>query len=78
VSGAGLQAARPPGSPYEHPHDPEPRRYAEGERVRNHETNDSRAGRIVRTLDDEGLVEVDFGHEGTTLVGIDEIAPEGA
>ena len=29
-------------------------------------------------LDHEGLVEVDFGHEGTALVGIDEIEPEAA
>jgi hypothetical protein len=64
-----------PGSPYEHPHDPELRRYAEGEHVRHHDGNGPRAGGIVRTLDHEGLVEVDFGREGTALVGIDEIEP---
>ena len=67
-----------PGSPYEHPHDPEPHRYAEGERVRHHDGHRARAGRVVRTLDHEGLVEVDFDCEGTALVGIDEIEPEAA
>jgi hypothetical protein len=67
-----------PGSPYEHPHDPPLRRYAEGDRVRHHHGDAPRAGRVVRTLDHEGLVEVDFGHEGTALVGIDEIEPEAA
>jgi hypothetical protein len=67
-----------PGSPYEHPHDPELRRYAEGEHVRHRDGNGRRAGRIVRTLDHEGLVEIDFGREGTALVGIEEIEPEGA
>lgn len=67
-----------PGSPYEHPHDPPLRRYAEGDRVQHHHGNGARAGRVVRTLDHEGLVEVDFGHEGTALVGIDEIEPEAA
>src|SRR3954466_11271503 len=67
-----------PGSPYEHPHDPELRRYAEGERVPHRDGNGARAGRIVRTLDHEGLVEIDFGREGTALVGIDEIEPKAA
>jgi hypothetical protein len=67
-----------PGAPYEHPHDPEPHRYAEGERVRHHDGDALRAGRIVRTLDHEGLVEVDFGREGTAVVGIEEIEPEAA
>ena len=67
-----------PGSPYEHPRDPELRRYAEGERVRHYDGNEARAGRIVRTLDHEGLVEIDFGHEGTAVVGIEEIEPERA
>src|SRR5919198_2746191 len=67
-----------PGSPYEHPHDPPLRRYAEGERVQHHYGDAPRAGRVVRMLDHEGLVEVDFGREGTALVGIDEIEPEAA
>jgi len=67
-----------PGSPYEQPHDREPHRYAEGDHVRHHDGNGPRAGRIVRTLDHEGLVEVDFGRGGTTLVGVDEIEPEAA
>jgi hypothetical protein len=67
-----------PGSPYEHPHDPPLRRYAEGDRVQHHHGDAPRAGRVVRMLDHEGLVEVDFGHEGTALVGIDEIEPEAA
>src|SRR5215218_7476723 len=46
-----------PGSPYEHPHDPPLRRYAEGDCVRHYDGNGARAGRIVRTLDHEGLVE---------------------
>src|SRR4051812_49530456 len=67
-----------PGSPYEHPHDPEPRRYAEGERVRHDDGNGPRAGRVVRPVDHEGLVEVDFGRGRTALVGIEEIEPEDA
>jgi len=67
-----------PGSPYEHPHDPPLRRYAEGDRVQHHHGDRPRAGRVVRTLDHEGLVEIDFGPEGTALVGIDEIEPEAA
>ena len=67
-----------PGSPYEHPHDPELHRYAAGERVRHHDAHGPRAGRVVRTLDHEGLVEIDFGREGTALVGVEEIKPEGA
>jgi len=67
-----------PGSPYEHPHEPEPRRFAEGERVRHHESDGTRAGRIVRTLDHEGLVEVDFGRDGTTLIAVDAVEPEGS
>ena len=66
-----------PGRPYEHPHDRELRRYAEGERVRHHDGSRPRTGRIMHTLDHEGLVEVDFGREGTTLVGFDQIEPEG-
>ena len=65
-----------PGSLYEHPHEREPRRFAEGERVRRHESDGTRAGRIVRILDHEGLVEVDFGRDGTTLVGVDTVEPE--
>ena len=67
-----------PGSPYEHPHDPPLRRYAEGDCVQHNHGDGPRAGRVVRTLDHEGLVEVDFGREGTALVGIDEIEPEAA
>jgi hypothetical protein len=67
-----------PGSPYEHPHDPPLRRYAEGDCVQHHHGDGPRTGRVVRTLDHEGLVEVDFGHDGTALVGIEEIEPEAA
>src|SRR4051794_14719671 len=67
-----------PGSPYAQPHDRDPHRYAEGDRVCNHDGTGPRAGRVVRMLDHEGLAEVDFGREGTTLVGIDEIEPEAA
>jgi hypothetical protein len=67
-----------PGSPYEHPHEPPLRRYTEGDRVQHHHGDGPRPGRVVRTLDQEGLVEVDLGHEGTALVGIDEIEPEAA
>ena len=74
---AGPQAARPRLA-YEHPHDSELHRYAEGECVRHYDGDGRRAGRIVRTLDHEGLVEIDFGHEGTAVVGIEEIEPERA
>src|SRR3954464_361849 len=67
-----------PGSPYEHPPDPPLRRHAEGDRVQHGRGDGPRAGRVVRMLDHEGLVEVDFGGEGTALVGIDDIAPEAA
>ena len=67
-----------PGSPYEHPHDPPLRRYAEGDRVQHDRGDGPRAGRVVRMLGHEGLVEVDFGGEGTALVGIDDIEPEAA
>src|SRR4051794_36298400 len=67
-----------PGSPYEHPRDLELRRYAEGDRVLHDDGNGPRTDRIMRTLDHEGLVAVDFGRGGTTLVGIDEIEPEAA
>ena len=67
-----------PVGPYERPHEPEPRRPAEGERVRHHERDAVRVGRIVHTLDHEGLAEVDFGRDGTTLVALDDLEPEGA
>ena len=51
---------------------------AEGDRVCHHDGTGPRSGRIVRMLDHEGLVEVDFGRGGTTLVGIDELEPEAA
>jgi hypothetical protein len=62
-----------PGSPYEHPHDPSLRRYAEGDRVRHQDGNGPRAGRVVRALDHEGLVEVDFGRQGTTVVAVEDL-----
>src|SRR3954453_21378197 len=62
-----------PGSPYEHPPDSPLLRYAQGDRVQHDHGDGPQAGRVVRMLDDEGLVEVDFGGEGTALVGIDDI-----
>jgi hypothetical protein len=66
-------------SPYERPHQPEPHRFAAGERVSHHRGRSGpRPGRVVRTLEREGLVEVDFGRHGTTLVAADELEPEAA
>src|SRR3954466_16105820 len=65
-----------PGSPYEQPHDPEPHRYTEGERIRPDDGTGPRTGRILRAPDHDGLVEVEFGHDGTALVGIEDIEPD--
>lgn len=59
-------------SPYEQPHQPQPESFAEGERVNHHRSDGPRPGVVVRTLDDEALAEVDFGH-GSTLVAVDEL-----
>lgn len=59
-------------SPYEQPHQPEPQRFAAGERVNHHRPEGPRPGVVVRTLDEEALVEVDFG-SSTTLVALDEL-----
>src|SRR5262245_34573946 len=67
-----------PGSPYEHPHDPELHDYAEGERIRHDDGHGPRAGRVVRPPDHEGLVEVELDHDGPALVDIDDIEPERA
>jgi hypothetical protein len=78
MPGAGPQAARPARLAVRAPSRSPLRRYTEGDRVQHHHSDGPRPGRVVRTLDQEGLVEVDFGHEGTALVGIDEIEPEAA
>jgi hypothetical protein len=65
-------------SPYEQPHDAQPERFAAGQRVRHHGSDGHRPGRVVRTADHEGLVEVDFGNHGTSLVATDELEPEAA
>jgi hypothetical protein len=88
------QASLPPGHPlaraaaphrlgrglsaYEQPHEPEPQRLAAGERVRHHRPDGHRPGRVVRTADHEGLVEVDFGRHGASLVAADELEREAA
>jgi hypothetical protein len=64
-------------SPYEQRHESELRRFVSGESVCHDDGDGPRPGRVVRTLDQEGLVEVDFGRSGTTIVGADAIEPEG-
>jgi hypothetical protein len=64
--------------PYEQPHEPEPQHFATGERVNHHRPDGPRPGRVVRTLERDGLVEVDFERHGTTLVAADELEREAA
>lgn len=66
-------------SPYEQPHRPEPQRFVPGVRVNHHGPDgDVRPGRVVRALEHDGLVEVDFGRHGTTTVAADELEREAA
>jgi hypothetical protein len=66
-------------SPYECPHEPAPQAFTAGERVSHHGLGGrSRPGQVVRALEHEGLVEVDFGRHGTTLVAADELEREAA
>ena len=66
-------------SPYEQRHRPEPDRFTAGERVSHHAPGgDVRAGRVMRTHEHDGLVEVDFGHHGTTLVDAAQLEREAA
>jgi hypothetical protein len=65
-------------SPYEQPHQRESERFAAGERVHHHGSDGQRPGRVVRPADHEGLVEVDFGRHGTSLVAADELEREAA
>ena len=65
-------------SPYEQPQERETERFATGERVRHHGSDGHRPGRVVRPADHEGLVEVDFGRRGTTLVAADALEREAA
>jgi hypothetical protein len=62
--------------PYEQPHDPEPHRFAAGDRVTHHGPDGPRAGWVLRTLEPDGLAEVDFGRHGTTVVAREELEPE--
>ena len=59
-------------SPYEQPHQPEPQGFAAGERVNHLRPDGPRPGVVVRTLDEDALVEVDFG-SSTTFVPVDEL-----
>jgi hypothetical protein len=66
-------------SPYEQPHQPEPRQFAAGEPVSHHNPDgDVRPGRVVRADTTDGLVEVDFGPHGTSLVDPERLEPEAA
>jgi hypothetical protein len=65
-------------SPYEQPHEPEPQRLATGERVNHHRPDGPRPGRVVRVLEREGVVEVEFDRHGTTFVAADELEREAA
>lgn len=65
-------------SPYEQPHETVPQHFAAGERVRHHRSDGHRPGRVVRPVDREGLVEVDFRRHGTSLVAADELERETA
>lgn len=64
--GADLRAR-----PYEQPHDPRPARFVAGERVRCE--HDTRPGRVVRALERDGLIEVDFGRHGITVVAAEDL-----
>jgi hypothetical protein len=59
-------------SPYEQPHQPEPQSFDAGDRVNHHRPEGPRPGVVVRTLDEDALVEVDFG-SSTTFVPFDEL-----
>jgi hypothetical protein len=64
---------------YGQPHEPEPQRFASGELVGHHGPHGrSRPGRVVRTRERDGLVEVDFDHHGNTLVAAAELEREAA
>ncbi|MCP9491190.1 MAG: hypothetical protein MSC31_15135 [Solirubrobacteraceae bacterium MAG38_C4-C5] len=65
--------AAPRWSPYEQPHDPEPACFVAGERVRHH--HEPRPGHVVRTLARDGLVEVDFGRHGLTVIAAEDLEP---
>jgi hypothetical protein len=59
-------------SPYEQPHEPGPQCFAAGEPVNHHGRDGPRPGVVVRTLDEDELVEVNF--EGsTTFVPLHEL-----
>ncbi|MDQ3769809.1 MAG: hypothetical protein M3370_10120 [Actinomycetota bacterium] len=62
----------PAWSPYEQPHHPDPQRFAVGERVRHYDSAPW-PGRVVRTLARDGLVEVDFGRRGLTVVAAEDL-----
>lgn len=78
IAAARRRLGRGP-SPYEQAHRPEPQRFVPGERVSHHAPGgDVRPGRVLRTLEHDGLVEVDFGRHGTTLVDPGQLEPEAA
>ncbi len=62
----------PGGRAYEQPHDPAPARFAPGERVRHHDSAPW-PGHVVRMLARDGLVEVDFGRHGITVVAAEDL-----
>ena len=57
---------------YEQPHDPGPQQFAVGERVRHYDSAPW-PGSVVKTLDCDGLVEVDFGRHGITIVAPEDL-----
>ncbi len=63
--------AAPSCPPYEQPHHPDPQRFVAGERVRHH--HEPWPGRVVRTLERDDLVEVDFGRHGLTDVAAEDL-----
>jgi hypothetical protein len=66
-------------SPYERPREPAPQRFAPGEPVSHHGPDGpSGPGRVVCTHAHDGLVEVDFGQHGTTLVAADQLERKAA
>ena len=62
--------------PYEQPHDPAPAHPVAGERVR-HPDGGPGWGHVVRAMDRDGLVEVDFGRHGTTVLAAADLERPG-
>lgn len=63
-------------NPYEQPHEPSPARLAVGDHVVHDGLDGPRSGRVIEAPDRDGLVEVDFGRYGTTVVAAQDLDRE--